>query len=340
MGNDLKNKQITFITEGGKKSGFGHITRCLSIETIFKQYSYKSNFIIAGDSSISQVIPNTSYIVLNWIEKPTQLLKQLSQSSLVLIDSIQISNQQILAIQNLNIPVIFIDDEKRRNILEYGFVIDWTVLSDKKNYFLPKKNNIHYLLGSLYTPLRKDFSSATVNNIKENINNILVTLGGSDIRNLTPVILKAITTHFPKIQKNIVIGAGFTNIKEIEQYADHNTHFISNANSQKMVELMQNNDLTIACGGQTLYELARIGTPTIAILVVENAKDDTLGWEKVGSVKYIGWWDNTNLINNLITAINNLQDKKTRQSMQNKAQQYISPNGAEILVKEIIDNLP
>jgi UDP-2,4-diacetamido-2,4,6-trideoxy-beta-L-altropyranose hydrolase len=335
----LKNNQLTIITEGGKNFGFGHITRCLSIEKIFKQYDYKSFFIINGDKSISKILSTSSYILLNWIEKQKELLQQFSNSSLILIDSILISNQQILDIQKLNIPIIFIDDEKHRNILDSGFVIDWTVLSEQQNYFSPKKKNVSYLLGSLYTPLREQFTSATLNNINESIDSIMLTFGGADVRNLTPTIIKALINHFPNIQKNIVIGAGFTNIDEIEKQIDNNTHLIFNANSKTMIELMQKNDLAIACGGQTLYELARIGTPTIAILVVDNAKDDTLGWEKVGSVKYIGWWDNTNLIDNLITTIHNLQDKKIRQSMQNKAKQYISPNGAKILVKKIIDNL-
>jgi spore coat polysaccharide biosynthesis predicted glycosyltransferase SpsG len=251
----------------------------------------------------------------------------------------KITDQQLLELEKTDIPLIFIDDEKRRNIISKGFVIDWTVLSDEKNYFTPKKDDIVYLLGSKYTPLRELFKDAKKNKIKDEIETIMITFGGADVRDLTPDILKTISKHFPKITKNIVIGGGFTNIKKIEKYKDKNTNLIFNADTSTMIELMNCSDLAIASGGQTLYELARIGTPTIAILLVENAKDDTQGWEKVGSLVNIGWWDDKNLFDNLLNAISKLKNKSKRLDMQKKAINYISPNGAEILVEEILKKL-
>ena len=167
----------------------------------------------------------------------------------------------------------------------------------------------------------------------------MVTFGGADIRNLAPSVLQTLVTHFPTIEKNIVIGNAFRNIDEIKKHADKNTRLVFNASSKTMINLMQTNDLAIASGGQTLYELARIGIPAIAILLVDNAKDDTDGWDKVGSIKNIGWWDSNNLSDDLVTAIKALKDKNTRQTMQNKAKHYINPNGAKLLVAKIIDKI-
>lgn len=336
---DLQNKLLTVVTEGGQTFGFGHITRCISISTIFKQYGYSINFIINGDNSIFSILKGIQYSVFNWTKEQKNLSELLLKSSIILIDSIEITNQQILYIEALGKDVIFIDDEKRRNILNKGFVIDWTVLSNKKEYFLPKKENITYLLGSEYTPLRKEFTISSQNIIKENIESIMVTFGGSDVRNLTPIVLKTLVEYFPNIKKNIVIGAGFTNIENIELYKDKNTKLIFNASTSTMVELMQTSDLAIASGGQTLYELALLGTPTIAILLVENAKDDTQGWEEVGTLKNIGWYNDPELINNLKKAITFLKQKDKRIEMQNNGKDYINPNGALKLVNTILDKL-
>ncbi len=336
---DLKNKLLTVLTEGGQTFGFGHITRCISILTIFKQYGYRINFIIHGDNSISSILEGVPYYAFNWTKEQKELKELLSESSIILIDSIEITNQQILDIEDLGKDVIFIDDEKRRNVLNKGFVVDWTVLSNKKGYFLPKKENITYLLGSEYTPLRKEFTTSKQNIINQNLESIMVTFGGSDIRDITPKILKTLSEYFPNIKKNIVIGAGFTNIKNIELYKDKNTNLIFNASTSTMVKLMQTSDLAIASGGQTLYELALIGTPTIAILLVENAKDDTQGWEEVGTLENIGWYDNPELTNNLEKAIISLKQKNKRIEMQNKGKDYINQNGALTLVKTILDKL-
>jgi len=335
----IMDKTLTIVAEGGKFFGFGHITRCLAISNTFKKYGFLINFIVNGDESVHSMIKEKKSIY-NWLENKNQLLQDLSNtSSLILIDSIEITNEQILDIESLNIPIIFIDDEKRRNILNKGFVVDWTILSDKKDYFSPRKKKVTYFLGSKYTPLREEFSNAKQKTIKDDIESIMVTFGGADVKNTTPIILKYLNNFLPNCKKYIVVGNGFQNIDEIKKYKDSNTKLILNANAIQMVQLMQDSDLAIASGGQTLYELARVGTPTIAILLVENAKDDTMGWDSVGAIQNIGWWDDENLIYNLEKALKILQYKQKREEMKNRAQEYINPNGAKLLVQSIMERL-
>jgi len=336
---NLNNKNFIIVTEGGRMFGFGHITRCLSISSIFKKYGFNIQFIINGDDSLISMLSNTKYDIFNWTENKQKLLEILNDSSLILLDSIQITNEQILEIENLEKKVIFIDDEKRRNILNKGFVVDWTILSDKKEYFSPKKEDVTYLLGSKYTPLREEFMKVQKNIIKKEIQSILVTFGGSDVRDLTPKVLKTLRENFPDIIKNIVIGSGFTNIEKIKHYKDKNTNLILNADALTMSKLMQTSDIAIASGGQTLYELACIGTPTVSILLVNNAKDDTQGWDKVGTLINIGWYDDKNLLDKLTKTIFLLKDKNKRVQMQNRAKKYINSNGAKLLVETIIGKL-
>ena len=333
------NKSLTIITEGGGAFGFGHITRCISIADCFQKYGFLIKFVINGDDSIYSVLEERPVIMCDWIKYKNRLLEILHHSSIILIDSIEITNKQIIEIQSTGVPIIFIDDEKRRNILEKGFVVDWTVLSDKKDYFFPKKKKVVYFLGSQYTPLREEFNAAKQNKIKENIQTIMVTFGGSDLRNLTPIFLKILNDIMPNCKKNIIIGSGFSNLQEIEKFKDKNTNLILDATASKMIEIMQESDLAIASGGQTLYELAKIGTPAIAILLVENAKDDTLGWAEVGSISYIGRWNDKKLIKNLGYKLNLLKSKKKRKQMQDCANEYINPNGAKLLVSSIIKAL-
>ena len=325
--------RLAIITEGGKKFGFGHITRCLSIASAFKKHNYRVTFMVNGDESIADVLKNENYEITNWA------YEKLQDYNILLVDSMEITDKKLLELERLNNLIIFIDDEKRRNILNKGIVIDWTVSSDKQNYFQPKKESVTYLLGSKYTPLRAEFSTASRNVIRKNLEKIMITFGGADVRNLSPNILKVLSEKFPQIEKKIVIGAGFTNVDAIKPFKDKNTHLIYNADTKTMIKLMQDSDLAIASGGQTLYELARIGTPTIAILLVENAKDDTLGWAEVGSVENIGWYDDAMLSEKLISIIKKLQDYEIRKEMSNKAKEYIPTNGAKFLVDKILEQL-
>jgi len=49
-----------------------------------------------------------------------------------------------------------------------------------------------------------------------------------------------------------------------------------------MKRVMAASDMAISAAGQTLYELARIGVPTIATAVVKNQLNNVQGWEKWG----------------------------------------------------------
>ena len=49
-----------------------------------------------------------------------------------------------------------------------------------------KRENINYLVGNKFIPLRKDFWNIPKLKINDNIENILITMGGNDLRNLTP----------------------------------------------------------------------------------------------------------------------------------------------------------
>jgi hypothetical protein len=53
--------------------------------------------------------------------------------------------------------------------LDSGFVVDWTVFRDNDNSFLPKKENVKYFLGSLFTPLRQPFLEASQNPINQEV---------------------------------------------------------------------------------------------------------------------------------------------------------------------------
>ena len=332
-------KKLLVLTEGGKEIGFGHITRTISISSKFLENNYEIEFIINGDDSILSLLQNFTYKIFNWQKSFTRLISIVNTCDLVLVDSMNIKNDELILLEQTNIPIIYIDDEKRRNIINKGFVIDWTVLSDKKQYFSPKKEKVHYLLGSKFTPLRPEFSDAKMNIIRDEVKSAMITFGGSDVRDLTPMVIDSLIEHFPSLQKNIIIGAGFNNIEKIKSLCDKNCNLIFNATTKEMIEIMQESDIAIASGGQTLYELARIGTPTIGIILVDNAVDDTLGWESVGSLINISWWNDKALDKKLVDAVDSLKSRDKRINMQKNAEKYISKNGAELIFEEVMKGL-
>ena len=112
--------------------------------------------------------------------------------------------------------------------------------------------------------------------------NILVTVGGYDLRNLTPKIIKILNSiNFDKIDDqyinkenlhvDIVIGPSFDNIDPILAEVEKSSLDISlNFNVKNMSKLMLKSDIAISSGGSTLYELAVTKTPALVLLQAGN----------------------------------------------------------------------
>ena len=77
-----------------------------------------------------------------------------------------------------------------------------------------------------------------------------------------------------------IIGSSCKDLEAIVQMRSAQIKVILDASSAEMRDAMEQTDLAVASGGVTLYELASIGVPTIAVILVENQIEDTVGMAK------------------------------------------------------------
>ena len=91
---------------------------------------------------------------------------------------------------------------------------------------------------------------------------------------------------------------------------------------------MAGSDIAISAGGQTLYELARMGVPTIAVPVVENQMGNIKAAKKSSLIEYAGWWEEPNILDRLVECIDNLRDRSRREGISVKAQELVDGQGA------------
>lgn len=301
--------KVFIITEGGKNIGFGHMTRCLSLYQAFERINITPQLITNGDTSTSGLLKDRNYLLFNWLREKNKLFKKIINAEIAIIDSYlaDLSFYEDLS-KSVKIAV-YIDDTKRLNYPR-GIVINSTIYAKDLDY--PRKKNISYLLGTKYIPLRKEFWSIPKKLINKDVNKILITFGGNDERNITPKILKVLNEEHPRLTKYIVIGKGFRNIEEIRRMKDDKTHLIYNPGAEKMRELMLGSDIAISAGGQTIYELARIGVPTIGICVSDNQKGNLQGWQKAGFIEYMGSYRNTISLFKLTKTLDKLMPRTVR----------------------------
>jgi len=238
--------KVFIITEGGKNIGFGHITRCLSLYQAFEERGIKPKFIVNEDNNIECFLNGANYQLLNWIEKRDKLFELIKDADIAIIDSYLADISIYNTLSELVKTPVYVDDNKRLSYPD-GLVLNGNIHAETLNY--PKKNGITYLLGTKYTPLRKEFWEIPEKNIKEKIETIMVTFGGDDVKNMTPKVLEFLNGKYPNLIKNLIIGRAFQNIDEIKKCADKNTNLIYYPDAEKIKETMLKSDIAISAGG-------------------------------------------------------------------------------------------
>lgn len=313
---------IYILTEGGSNIGLGHISRCSSIYQAFKEREYDPKFIVNTDGNVN----NEYYIVSNWI-KDNDFLEN---ADIVIIDS-YLADKTLIDEFASKVPLmVFLDDNKRINYPK-GIVVNGTVLASNLNY--PSKHDLSYFLGSEYIPLREEFWQNNDIQIKDKIETILITLGGNDLRNLTPGILDLLSENFSDLNKKVIIGNSFSNKEEIEKAVDDKTELIYGPDASGMLNAMLSSDIAISASGQTLYELACTGVPTIAIGVIDNQINNIRNWQEQGFIYYAGCWNNPDLFDNIIKGIENID----RYESHFKGISAVDGQGSRRIVKHILN---
>jgi len=322
------------VTEGGRNRGFGHITRCLSFYEGFRERGFKVTLIVNGDNSVRDLVKGKRHTIFNWLKRRTELSEMIREADLALVDSYLADRRLYEEVCGMVHCAVYLDDTQRLDYPE-GIVINGAIGAEKRCY--PKREGVTYLLGIDYAPLRKEFSKVPKKKIRKEVKTMMITFGGDD-RKITPRILKHLTKTYPGIRKEVVVGRGFKNIADIEKFRDPLTVPVYFPDAQGMKEVMLNADLAISGGGQTLYELARVGVPTIAIGLSDNQLPNIKGWQKTGFISYAGWYREEGLLDRLMREVDRLLPYEMRKGKSRKGRTSIDGGGVERAIDRIMNS--
>lgn len=321
---------VVILTEGGKDYGYGHIVRCSSIYQAFEQYGIFPRFVVNGDESVKSILSEIPVDIVDWLNDFSVFF----DADIVIIDSYLANLDFYSNISNNVALVVYIDDNNRLNYPK-GIIVNGTLDASNMNYL--QRENITYLVGNEFIPLRNDFWNIQKLKINDSIENILITMGGNDLRNLTPKILDLLNIHFPDVTKKVIITDSFNNVAEIKRLQNDSVELICSPNSYQIINTILSIDLAISASGQTLYELACMGVPTIAIGIIDNQKNNIQNWINQGFIEYAGCWNDANLLVNIVNKINYLQDKNIRYDKSLLGVQSVNGQGSLNIVKNILN---
>ena len=235
--------KVFIVTEATASTGFGHLTRCTSIYQAFSEKKITPHFIINADSAPLHLLQTLPHTVLEWQTETEKLLKILSSEEIVIIDSYIAGSDIYKKIAEKVKLAVYIDDTNRI-VYPKGIVVNGTVYAEEIPY--PENPSIQYLLGSKYSPIRKEFWDLESKTINPDVISMMITFGGDDMRELTEPVVSFFQNESPEIHKYVVVGGAFKNKKKIMEMSDHSTEILTNLNAYDMAQIMLKADIAIS----------------------------------------------------------------------------------------------
>ncbi len=284
-------KKLLIRVDANSLIGIGHVTRCLHFANNFK--NYEIYFFIKKNTRIKEFISSYNYRVIelqNDFSKNEELEILTSYSSNLLILDIRGEKddyykdfsekfKKILRFDDsINSINIYSDFYLNYNL--YSENIKFSAVNEKCNLFLGPK---YYVINPIFTKY-ENYKKL----IRDHVENILITMGGSDPKNLTLKIIETIV-NLPNIHLNVVLGKLYTNFDKINLLKKgfdskitlfHDIH--------DMPEKMTNNDLIITSGGNTSFEAAFMGIPGTLINQNELQLKNSIMYDKKGTFLDLG----------------------------------------------------
>lgn len=322
-----KKHNILILTEGGKKIGHGHLVRCSALYQAFREEGALPVVFVNGDDSLRYLLKGKNYRIFDWLHEKERLLKEVSKFDLVVIDSYlapkSLYDEMSRMLQG---KILIIDDFNRINYPN-SLVVCPSIYGRKIKY--PKKDGIEYLLGREFIILRKEFWSTPRKSLRRNIRNVLIVLGGSDCTDYLKMILGYLTKQRPKIIYHVVAP----NVR-LKRWP--NTYMYNNLSALEMRRLMLRCDLSISAGGQTLYELIKIGLPVIAVCLAENQLFGLLYFTRMKLIQNVGWVKNKTILPKLGSSFDRLLNYEERMKMIRSNKGVIDGQGAKRVVEKCL----
>lgn len=248
--------KVLFKTKGGHKEGMGDVTSSLALAEEFRNKGHKAFFLVNNNGNVISLISQAGfeYHIAESMAELNALIED-KKFDIAILNQLNTPEHEALLFKKHSYLLATIEDngisaksaDLRFNVL---YPIEGAVTDFK------------------YIPLAPVYQGKHKNErqIKEKVENILVTQGGSDTYGFIPKIITALYAVPEGISINVVLGPNFSHDMELDAVLDKSPRRYNLIRGvSDLSGLMLQADLAISAGGNTLFELACLGVPAIVI---------------------------------------------------------------------------
>lgn len=294
--------KVMIFTEGGIKTGFGHLTRCIALYDEVKRRGIEVELIVQSDVDLRNLVGDRHCTIINWYTID-YLYRVVQPDFYCIVDSYIATRDLYQVIAQRSKSAIFLDDTNRIHYPD-GIVVHPSLSTND----VPSGS----LAGPKYIILRDAFREEVRPFIRQDVTNVLITVGGSLQPSLIQSIVHLICFNHPEITFHILIGDKHDPILERELLSVSNIILHRYVPSHEMKRLMSCSDLVITAAGQTIYELIISGVPFVPIKIAENQERNMLALRSRKLISSNVTWGSSTFGQDLQTEFKNMLHMHTR----------------------------
>ncbi|MDZ4363647.1 hypothetical protein [Brevundimonas sp.] len=308
---------LVILTEGDAARGLGHVVRCSAYAQGWRARGGHVRWILDGDDRAAAIAAATGPVRRQpWQSGPGQ---DIGPDDIALIDSYALTEDLAEALHAQAGQTVFIDDLGR---LAYpgGLVVSPAAQQ------ADRADAAEWLTGPAWQPLRSAFQGVPKRaSVSDDIHRVLVAMGGTDVRGLSGRMVTIVRRLLP--------DAAIDVLGPIPPAPGVTAHL--DCDAEAVARLMTDADLALSAAGQTIFELAACGTPTVMVAVADNQAANLVLWPELAGFEVAGSWDDLDLDDRIARALATLGQSERRESIARRAQQAIDGRGVDRLLDRL-----
>ncbi len=326
---------VLFRVDAGPKAGLGHVQRCLSLAAALPRR--RCSFLADGNKAVERLIGSRGFHPLSLgpvragseqdAEKVIFLAQKLKAGTVV-VDSYHVGHRYLARLRSVGLFTAVIDDFAR-HLFPSQLVIAVGVYAPRLGYKSSTRDR-RFLLGPRYALLKPEFWKRPLRSTKPQVQNILLTLGGTDPHGLMPALINLLGDVPGDFSMDVVVGPFFKNLEKVRGAAAAARHKVKlHFSPPSLRPLMVAADAAISAAGQTLYELAASGTPTVAVQVAHNQRENGRAFARAGTAFFAGVAGRASILQSVRRRLLDLmRDQRKRAAMAAAGRRLVDGRGA------------
>lgn len=343
------NETVIIRVDANGKIGAGHFMRCRAIADAIAALG-KAVLFVVSDTESFRFIGSAEYrcVVIEgscecYNEADAAKLIEIAEqvcATAILVDSYAVNEYFFKALKEGNLRTAYIDDmylysdgQLSKPIpFDLDIVINYGFSASLQDYELVyQQEHTQLLIGPSFAPIRECFTGRS-HICSANVKRVLITSGSTNPNKALERMVSACNKSGEELQIDVIVGKN----AGLDISEKNNERIAFHRGLSDLSRFMVQSDIVVSSAGSTLYELAYLGVPTIALPVVRNQLENAQGFldRGLGLASLELDWSSSDLSAMLDLLIS---DKNARKGFSARMRETVDGEGSERIARQFFE---